>query len=257
MKIPTVKIPQLNKQSSYIIIFIIVFFALGSAIFFYGKYKEEYNKARQIIGGENTQQAKEVIAKIGKLMELPTGEEPTLATVSDITKLEGQPFFSRAKNGDKVLIYTKIQKAILYRPSTDKIIEVATINLKQDEPQAQAEAPAPNTKTSPAPSPSSTPTPTKTKSIGVILWNGTKTIGLTKTAESLLKENVAGIEIVDKDNAGSSDYEKTITIDLSGGNKTLADKIAKEVGGTVASLPKTETKPETGDILVILGKDYK
>lgn len=251
MGIAFVKIPR-NKQSAYIIVFIVVLLALGSAIFFYGKYKEEYNKARQIIGGENAQAAKEIIAKIGKLMELPTGEEPTLATVSDITKLAGQPFFSRAKNGDKVLIYTKVQKAILYRPSTNKIIEVATINLNQTETPPQAAT----TKTA-SPSSNVSLTPTKTETTSVVLWNGTKIIGLTKTAEKLLLERLTGIEIVDKDNAASSDYEKTLIIDLSGKKKAIAEKIAKEIGGTIGSLPKTEIKPGKGDILVILGKDYK
>jgi hypothetical protein len=63
--------------------------------------------------------------KIGKFMELPAGEQPTLATVTDRAKLKGQDFFESAQNGDKVLIYPKAKKAILYRPSIGKIIEVA------------------------------------------------------------------------------------------------------------------------------------
>lgn len=66
--------------------------------------------------------------EIGKFLELPTGETPTLATVSDIDKVKGQAFFKNAQNGDKVLLYASSGKAILYRPSTKKIIEVAQIN---------------------------------------------------------------------------------------------------------------------------------
>ena len=62
--------------------------------------------------------------KIGKFMELPIGEQPTLATVTDRAKLKGQVFFESAQNGDKLLIYPKAKKAILYRPSNGKIIEV-------------------------------------------------------------------------------------------------------------------------------------
>lgn len=53
-------------------------------------------------------------------------ETPTIATVSDITKLQGQPFFAKAQNGDKVYVYSNAKKAILYRPSENKIIEETT-----------------------------------------------------------------------------------------------------------------------------------
>ena len=60
---------------------------------------------------------------------MPSSEAPTIATVNDITKLKGQAFFADAKNGDKVLIYTKAGKAVLYRPLTNKVIEYSTVNL--------------------------------------------------------------------------------------------------------------------------------
>lgn len=70
-----------------------------------------------------------LISAVGKLITLPEDENPTIATVSDPAKLAGQPFFSRAKEGDKVLIYTRYKKAILYRPSERKLVEVADLNL--------------------------------------------------------------------------------------------------------------------------------
>ena len=61
-----------------------------------------------------------------------------MATVSDLEKLKDQPFFAKAKIGDKVLIYTDAKKAILYDPVNDKIVEVAPINIGNSNP---AEAP--------------------------------------------------------------------------------------------------------------------
>ena len=69
----------------------------------------------------------DVIAAVGRLIVLPEGEVPTLATVSDPEKLKDQAFFAHAKAGYKVLIYTKARKAFLYDPSQDKLIEVAPI----------------------------------------------------------------------------------------------------------------------------------
>ena len=74
-------------------------------------------------------EADAVIQKVGQLMVLPTDEEPTVATVTDLNALKGQPFFTGAKIGDKVLIYTNAKKAILYDPIANKIVNVAPINL--------------------------------------------------------------------------------------------------------------------------------
>ena len=70
---------------------------------------------------------KNLTVHIGTFMALPEGEQPTLATVTDKEKLNGQEFFTRAQNGDKLLVYVKAKKAILYRPSTGKIIEVTNL----------------------------------------------------------------------------------------------------------------------------------
>lgn len=65
-----------------------------------------------------------ITEKVSLLMDIPS-EKPTIATISDASKLKDQPFFAKAQNDDKVLIFNAAQKAILYRPSTNKIIEVA------------------------------------------------------------------------------------------------------------------------------------
>lgn len=95
--------------------------------------------AYYMLGGSNSKVAaenelKEVVAKVGKLMILPEGETPTLATVADPEKLKDQKFFINAKTGDKVLIYANSQKAILYNPSSNKIVEVAPVNLGSGTP---------------------------------------------------------------------------------------------------------------------------
>ncbi|HVE81113.1 MAG TPA: hypothetical protein VNA68_03205 [Candidatus Dormibacteraeota bacterium] len=87
------------------------------------------------------EEAQSLIKKVGAIVALPGDEEPTVATVVDASKLKSQPFFANAQNGDKVLLYTKAKKAYLYRPTSNKLIEVATLNINK-ETQTQTPAPA-------------------------------------------------------------------------------------------------------------------
>lgn len=77
--------------------------------------------------GGTVSEAQQVIAEVGKTVDLPKDEIPTVATVSDPSKLKDQPFFAEAQLGDKVLIYAQAKRAILYRPSTHKIIGIAPL----------------------------------------------------------------------------------------------------------------------------------
>lgn len=76
---------------------------------------------------EAKKQTEELLKKISQVMVLPADEEPTIATVSDLSKLSQQEFFKNAQLGDKVIIYYKAKKAILYRPFENKIIELAPL----------------------------------------------------------------------------------------------------------------------------------
>ncbi len=100
---------------------------IGGSYYFYGKYKAL--KANPNM--EAQKQTDQLISAVGKLMELPKGEMPTVATISDKTKLDNQVFFATAENGDVLFAYTTAMKAILYRPSTNKIINVAPISINQ------------------------------------------------------------------------------------------------------------------------------
>src|SRR3989344_9582877 len=98
----------------------------GSATAAYYFYTQ-YQKTQKLL--QNPTEAAKVetqslVSRVGKLIELPK-EEVTVATVIDAIKLKEQPFFAQSQNGDKVLIYTQTRKAILYRPTANKVIEVA------------------------------------------------------------------------------------------------------------------------------------
>lgn len=204
----------------------IVVGALGGGYYYYKSYQKLIKNPDIVTQQEVTW----LQNKVGRLMQIPN-EVPSTATVIDKDKLKSQAFFNNSENGDKVLIYTEAKKAILYRPSTDKIIEVMPIALDTS---------ANGTAT--------------TQNIKVVLLNGTSIDGLTNTAETNIKNKIANVDVTAKSKAKKTDYTKTVVVDLSGTKSDQAKAIADAVGGTVGPLPAGEDKPADTDILVVVAK---
>lgn len=110
---------------------------------------------------ETQAEADALVAQVGKLITLPSDEKPTIATIANIDQLKDQPFFKNAKNGDKVLVYQNANKAIIYRPSENRIIDVGAINLASPSPLESPGA-TPKTKATPKPTPTEAPTASPT-----------------------------------------------------------------------------------------------
>ena len=102
------------------------------ALILAGYFYMQYQKTQKILQNPTlaaVQEANDLVQKVGMLIELPKGEQPTIATVSDVKKLSGDPFFANAKNGDKLLVYTAAKEAILYDPTANKIVAVGPVNV--------------------------------------------------------------------------------------------------------------------------------
>ncbi len=123
--------------SGNLILLLLLLVAVGSAVYFYRQASVLKDNPQAVA----RQEARELVDEISKLIVLPEGEDPTVATIADAEKLKAQPFFANAKNGNKVLIYTKAKKAILYDVDSHKIVEVAPLNIGDPEGKAAA-APA-------------------------------------------------------------------------------------------------------------------
>lgn len=85
---------------------------------------------KQASAGEIT---KQVIRKVGVHYKLPSDEQPTVAEIQDIKKLQDQPFFEDAREGDYLLVYKLDGTAIIYREKEDILITVGPINLEDTE----------------------------------------------------------------------------------------------------------------------------
>jgi len=67
-------------------------------------------------------------AAVGKLMILPDGDQPILATVTDAkTLIAQQAFFAGSINGDQLLLFPKSMKAVIWSPSRQLIVNVGPI----------------------------------------------------------------------------------------------------------------------------------
>jgi len=240
---PPTKVGQGKFFSIIIILTALLLIALSVAGYFYYQYRQ----SPKIQSAEEIKNLKE---EIGAMFELPTDEEPTLATVTDREKLAEQPFFQKAENGDKVLIYSQSGRAILYRPSSGKIIDVTTVNVNTPTPAAEAAAPE-----APLPTPDSSVVSAIPTIVRVALYNGSTTVGATNATEAKLKAALPNAAIVTKDKAAKSDYTKTVVVDVTGANGTTALSLASTLNGEVATLPEGETAPADADILVIVGNE--
>jgi hypothetical protein len=167
------------------------------------------------------QETKSLIEAVSKHIDVPRDEEPTVATVNDKDKLKDQPFFNNAQNGDKVLVFTKAKKAIIFRESEDRLINVGPLSIDQG---AQ---------------------------VGVaVLGAGGNVQAATKTITDKL--GTAAVISFSGDAKNKNEVSKTTVVDVSGTNGEAAKQIASALGGEVAAkLPSGETTPPNTAIVVI------
>lgn len=223
---------------------ILAILAILAAAFFYSRsakvgkqladtQKQLSQSKTQVQGGTDNSGALEVqqlVDAVGKLMILPQDEQPTVATVTDLEKLKGQPFFAQAQVGDKVLIYTAAAKAILYRPSENKIIELAPLSVGAGATGSQ------------------------TANLSIEIRNGSGTPGVA----NIWKQKLAGktqFSVTKTGNAANGNYAKSVIVNLTNGTKQgFIDQLQQITGAdVVTALPGGEGK-SSADVILIVGK---
>lgn len=114
---PAVKRKQrFSRKKKILVIGIVVLLAAGSIIWWmYGR-------------NQDLNDVDVVKAKVARHYALPTNEMPALATVTDSAKVQAN-FSVKLQNDDKVLIYENNKKAIVYRPSLDRVVDVEPVTV--------------------------------------------------------------------------------------------------------------------------------
>lgn len=109
--------PKKPKNIAIVVLLVVLLLAFGVVG---GYYYATNNKVVPNTTSQTDDQL--LLSKLALLMELPQSESPTFATVNDADKLKDQLFFKNAKNGDKIVAFPISKFAVLYRPSTEKIV---------------------------------------------------------------------------------------------------------------------------------------
>lgn len=126
--------PQKPKKRIKSFFISALFFVLVAGMGFLGwQYWLAQKNIKQLSDQKSSEQSvqktanDDLIEKVGKITVVPTDERPTVADVSDASKLAGLPLFDKVQNGDKVLSYTKARRQVVYRPSTNQVVTVITL----------------------------------------------------------------------------------------------------------------------------------
>lgn len=133
---------KINKLYAVIAVLLVVIAAGGYVA--YDRYDNQQKEIKRLSDPQEAAktEADRIKQEIGELIEVPQDEAPTIATVVDPSKLGNQAFFAKAEKDDRVVIYAKAKKAILYRPSSKKIVEVAPLNIGDTNTPSGATTPA-------------------------------------------------------------------------------------------------------------------
>ena len=197
---------------------ILAVIAMGVLTFYFYKKYASIKKNPNLVAQEEVTRVTKLVSG---LMTLPKEETPTLATVLDKEKLKDQPFFSNSKNGDIILIYTKAQKAIIFREKENKIINVGPISID------------------------------KKNGTPVALVNAGGNVDEVKN--KLAEKFGGGVTVASTTDAKSKSSVKQLTVvDAAGNSGDLANQIATALGGTVGSLPSGETAPSGANIVIFV-----
>lgn len=228
---------QFGKKTWLILIIVVVLIGVASwSSYSYWQAKKQISKLSTVEGQQQLaeQEVNTILAQIKKRMILPDDETPTVATVNDVETLKkDQPFFEKAQNGDKVIIYVKAKKAIVYRPQEDLIVNVGFLAV---------DSTAKNTDKN------------EETSLTVEIRNGTQTAGLGQKIATTLGDSYQVQTVGD---AVKKDYQETVVVNLSAnsGSSNILSALAKELKAEVTtSLPDGE-KQSQANVVVFIGSD--
>lgn len=118
--------PPRQKRRRYtratVAFFILFCMSAALCVFFYIKYQSTQS---QTDAPQRT--AETALSILSEHVELPQ-EEPTVVTIADKQKLSNKVLAARVENDDILLIFPEAKRLAVYRPSTQKLVDMLTFN---------------------------------------------------------------------------------------------------------------------------------
>lgn len=225
-----------SQQKLIIIILILFVIAAGGFIWAYNNYRQSQKVIQELRNKQQGQQMTEeqrqkLLSRVKKHMVLPE-EQPAIISINNPKELaKREDFFKPAQENDLLLLYRN--KAILYRSSTDKIVDVQPVR-------------TPNTSTQQR---RRTNTSTQTNSISVDVRNGGAASGsASELAERLEKR--PQYTVTNVGNAATSTYRENILIHNN--TETDISTLEQQLGvSSTTELPQGESSSNADAIIIL------
>ncbi|MFI5271183.1 MAG: LytR C-terminal domain-containing protein [Candidatus Saccharimonadales bacterium] len=180
---------------------------------------------------DNQKSLNQVVSLVGRHIVLPTGETPTLATITGHDKLDHSSIlYSKGKDGDRVLIYVQAGLVYIYRPSIDRIVAVGPVSVDQGIPES--------------------------KNASITIEDSTN----RPTIAQQVKDKVQTAYPYSKVSIGSGtnkpNFPSTLIIDNTNNKDNLVNDLTSLLNAKRGVVPLSEDKLSS-DMEIIIGTDYQ
>lgn len=159
----------------------------------------------------------DIVIQVSREQSIQGDGNPVVLTVEDKTKAT-QPFLQQAENGDKVLLYYKAKKAILYRPSEKRIVHAGAYT-------------SPDAK--------------------VFIRRGTNEQGAVDSVKDKL-DAVTDITLSSEDDSQRTDYKGITIVHVTDRYDEKVQELVRTLNAQIVRMPSGESFPDA-DILIIVG----
>lgn len=116
--------PKKRLSRAHIIILLLSFIcaaSIGAGAFFYLQLTQAQAKINE---------KDDTVKRVAALVEMPN-EQPSVMTVADKSKLQNQQLAGKLNDGDILLVFTQNRKLFIYRPSTNKIVDMLSFGAEE------------------------------------------------------------------------------------------------------------------------------
>ncbi len=210
-------------------VFLILIAGLVAIGYMYYKTRQQLKQLSTPEGQRVVAQAevKDIVGRLGKLTLLPN-EDPVVATILDSKYLATQSaFYKDAQNGDKLVVYPKAQKAFIYSPDRNIIVNAGPLIVDQSQNKSQQQ-------------------------VRVEIRNGSSSTG----AGIKMKQQLAaqGVNVTTVGDAANKDYFQTLVIPVNSSlNRDSLTQFAEKLGGVVQDKLPVSEPASTADVVIIIG----